>query len=540
MLLILMLTVSMALQGVGTAFADDMGIQVQPPYTPGDGSSAKISNPPYTEGNYNTEPKYDVTGGTTDGTTYSLTVGTGTVYFKFSSDRQRVEWWSTDVYVETAVVKGGNGYFTYNYTGMNALNDQNLRAPNNGGGNIPTISHICFVAGQGVPQKGSLEITKQVEWGDHESVEFDDFVVTVTGLGDIQYTTSHAFKADGEAWLLEGLALGQYQVTEADSDNWIETVETSPATVVANAKATVTVTNTYDPPVPGTGALKVTKDIDYLDRITPADGLSFQIKITGPSYTTGSVHTFTYDGESFTWTNLIPGPYTISEEDQPLWIENVPADAIVVVEGQTAEAVVHNVYDPDQPLHGSITVHKTIGTENGANQAGVEFRLFPVIISDMPTGPAPMIDTTNEAGIVVFSGLSLNQEYRLIEIVPSGYNTSIPDGVRITLTEGETTQDITINVVNTEIKEPGDPGEPGGPTTTTTTVIPNDADPPVTTLPVEPTPLAAPVIEQPVTLPEEIVPLGVPVLPKTGELPVELFYGLGGMVAALGAWLKRK
>lgn len=67
------------------------------------------------------------------------------------------------------------------------------------------------------------------------------------------------------------------------------------------------------------------------------------------------------------------------------------------------------------------------------------------------------------------------------------------------------------------------------------------ADPPNTSIPAEPTPLSAPVIiPAPVVLPEEIIPLGVPVLPKTGELPMELFYGLGGMVTALGVYLKRR
>lgn len=71
------------------------------------------------------------------------------------------------------------------------------------------------------------------------------------------------------------------------------------------------------------------------------------------------------------------------------------------------------------------------------------------------------------------------------------------------------------------------------------------ADPAGSFIPPEVVPLGAPVIisappvEQPVIM-EEVIPLGVPVLPKTAELPVELFYGLGGMLTALGAYLKRR
>ncbi len=70
----------------------------------------------------------------------------------------------------------------------------------------------------------------------------------------------------------------------------------------------------------------------------------------------------------------------------------------------------------------------------------------------------------------------------------------------------------------------------------------------ITTVVPEVTPLAAPVLPEmvpeavpaPVEIVAEVAPLGVAVLPKTGELPASLFYGLGGMLTAMGAFLKRK
>lgn len=64
----------------------------------------------------------------------------------------------------------------------------------------------------------------------------------------------------------------------------------------------------------------------------------------------------------------------------------------------------------------------------------------------------------------------------------------------------------------------------------------------------EATPLAAPVlpavvpeaVPAPVEIVAEVAPQGVAVLPKTGELPASMFYGLGGLLTAMGAFLKRK
>ncbi len=59
-------------------------------------------------------------------------------------------------------------------------------------------------------------------------------------------------------------------------------------------------------------------------------------------------------------------------------------------------------------------------------------------------------------------------------------------------------------------------------------------------------PLAAPVVDQatPVVeaeIPQDVLPLAVPAaLPKTSELPATLFYSIGGLMSALGIFIKRR
>ena len=101
----------------------------------------------------------------------------------------------------------------------------------------------------------------------------------------------------------------------------------------------LTITNTYVP-----GALQVTKSIVLVDVVGTPLIPDFSITITGPSYPTGNTKIFNKaNGLTQTWTNLIPGDYTITEASAgTLWTEKVPASAIPVVAGATAAATVTN------------------------------------------------------------------------------------------------------------------------------------------------------------------------------------------------------
>ena len=110
-------------------------------------------------------------------------------------------------------------------------------------------------------------------------------------------------------------------------------------TIAAGTTAAASVTNTYVP-----GALAVTKTIVLVDVVGTPTIPDFSITITGPSYPTGNTKVFnTANGLTQTWTNLIPGDYTIKEAvPGGNWKQTVPAGAVAVSAGTIAAATVNN------------------------------------------------------------------------------------------------------------------------------------------------------------------------------------------------------
>jgi hypothetical protein len=94
----------------------------------------------------------------------------------------------------------------------------------------------------------------------------------------------------------------------------------------------------------GRGDLTITKHVNW-GAEDPDANMTFVICITGPSYgppgdckTFGEAHGWTHS-----WANLIPGEYTISEQDPGmLWKVSIEPERINVVPGETAEAHVYN------------------------------------------------------------------------------------------------------------------------------------------------------------------------------------------------------
>lgn len=168
---------------------------------------------------------------------------------------------------------------------------------------------------------------------------------------------------------------------------------------------------------------------------------------------------------------------------------------------------------------------------NNSTNMPVPFNLLRYEIEyfygDSSMGPYTL--TQNDDGSADFSLLNNLNDANSV----SSDEVSYPDRVKVTVINAYT--------------PPTVPESPPTPEVPTTNPEPfrDRADPAGSFIPAEPVPLAAPVIiaapvaEEPVIF-EEVIPLGVPVLPKTGEVPVELFYGLGGLFTAMGAFLKRK
>lgn len=187
---------------------------------------------------------------------------------------------------------------------------------------------------------GSLRVTKEVV-GDIEGVTLPDFQITVTGPND--YTDTQVI-GSGDFYVWSGLETGTYAVSEGSLGvEW--TVEgTDEYQVEVGAMTDVTITNTYTEGVAEEllGSLTVTKLVvgNVTDVLLP----NFEITITGPNGFT-STRLFTKD-ESYTWTGLVVGEYTVSETHSLLSSEwTVSGEgAVTVTANQTTMTNITNDY----------------------------------------------------------------------------------------------------------------------------------------------------------------------------------------------------
>jgi hypothetical protein len=114
------------------------------------------------------------------------------------------------------------------------------------------------------------------------------------------------------------------------------------------------------------GSLRVTKTVEW-SGVTPVDTQTFQICISGPSYPTGNCQVTpgysTWGGTSYvlTWSELIPGDYTVTETNPGAeWTVTVPANPVTVTGGATASASVTNTRKPPAPPVGALKVTKVV------------------------------------------------------------------------------------------------------------------------------------------------------------------------------------
>ncbi len=211
---------------------------------------------------------------------------------------------------------------------------------------------------------------------------------------------------------------------------------------------------------------------------------------------------------------------------------------VVFGEDESAELRILNTLITAEPQKGSLAVSKSY-SDGSAVEVAVD--LYKVL-----EGEDVLITSQSTAALVTtFSNLDIGSTYKISEgSVPAGYSVSYPQGQTIGITGVETES---LSIRNTLITSSGGSSGGGGSSRRSSSNGNSTAD-----IAPEPVPEALPeaisvpeAVVQPVPEPapvmiEEIVPLGVAVLPKTGELPVELFYGLGSVLTALGACLKRK
>ena len=203
---------------------------------------------------------------------------------------------------------------------------------------------------------GALNVTKIVDWNGTTSNSSQLFEICIAGpsypTGDCKNITAGEAAA-GTVLSWTDLEPGSYNVTETDTGSeWSVDIKGSPARVASFETASANVTNTY-----GLGALNVTKIVDW-NGTTANATKEFEVCITGPSYPAGNC-TMIKDGETASWTDLIPGSYNVTETDAGSeWSVDIKGSPAQVISFETASANVTNTYDF---CEGEITIYKVDG-----------------------------------------------------------------------------------------------------------------------------------------------------------------------------------
>ncbi|MEI8201331.1 MAG: hypothetical protein WCG21_14835, partial [Eubacteriales bacterium] len=236
---------------------------------------------------------------------------------------------------------------------------------------------------------GALEVTKSVVLGSVVGTPvIPDFSITIKGPSYPGGDTKVFKYPDNLTKTWTNLIPGNYTITEAGAGtSWTETVPASAVTVAAGGIAKATVTNTYVP-----GALEVTKHIVLGDLIGSPAIPDFSIMITGPSYPTGDTKAFSeLLGLTQTWSNLIPGEYTITEVSAGIiWSQTVPAAAVTVTAGLTATADVTNTYLP-----GALEVTKVIELGDVVGTPAIPDFSITITGPSYPTGDTKVFNEAN-------------------------------------------------------------------------------------------------------------------------------------------------
>ncbi|MDX1990944.1 MAG: choice-of-anchor K domain-containing protein [bacterium] len=264
--------------------------------------------------------------------------------------------------------------------------------------NFATIEAVAFIESRTItvraeddaevqvqaPLLTSLVVNKQVDW--NGATPFDStFQICVSGPS-FPGGQCDPYSA-GTTITYNNLTPGDYTVTETDPGAaWA--IGGSPATVtmVGGQPQTVNVTNTLR-----RGSLTVNKQVLW-NNAAPQDDAAFTICISGPSYPTGSEagacqQVMGADGGSLTWSDLITGTYTVSEQFPGVeWTVSYEPQSVVVPAGGSASATVINSRSDDVvcegrdlliDLSGVITVHDgfAVGTITNNGDARCDYRV---------------------------------------------------------------------------------------------------------------------------------------------------------------------
>ncbi|MFN8467092.1 MAG: hypothetical protein U0X20_16170 [Caldilineaceae bacterium] len=274
-------------------------------------------------------------------------------------------------------------------------------------------------------RRGSLEVTKFVNWNGATQDLGKTFAICITGPS---YGAPNCQNVDfdGGVLLWPDLIPGDYTVTESDpGSQWSVTVTDSPVTVPDDGTtAKASVANSLK-----RGSLTVTKVANW-NGVTPDQGQTFTLCITGPSYPGGSCQDTGYLGGALSWTDLLPGTYTVGETDAgPLWTTSVSGSPVTVVSGDTgAAAAVVNT----RKL-GRLEVTKAVNWNGAPVDASQSFQ----ICIAGPTYPDGDCQSVGSSGGLLAWGNLIPGTYVVSENDPgSMWVVEVPDGAIIVPGDG--------------------------------------------------------------------------------------------------------
>lgn len=402
------------------------------------------------------------------------------------------------------------------------------------------------------PTPGSLKVNKVVK-GLGKWEKGPKFYITITGPS---YPNGNT-KEFSRWWDLEktwdNLIPGEYTITEANPGPGWNAEGLGMVTVVPGKRpTTVTVTNTFTKPDPEKGNIQVSKVVEGIPDDPDFEVPDFEITITGKSdgasYPDGNTVTLSYpDSLEYTWQNLEPGDYEITEGDLGVHWDAAfdPEGLITVVKGGTCLVTVTNTYDYKEP-EGDLEITKVVRRGN----RDIVWEFYLEIDGEPYVGEYTVGDDIRETDdgtlelkhgeTAVIKGLDVGTKYSVEEESYRGYTT------RSTNEEGTIDED---GVVVTFYNSRSGGGGGGGSSTDRDRedddddrdeeeeiIVPELPDPEAPIV-VEP-----PVVPDPVVVPEEpqvMAPVKAPAMPKTGGYPLAMA-SLGTMLLGLGVYLRRK
>lgn len=396
----------------------------------------------------------------------------------------------------------------------------------------------------------------------------DDFIRTaVLSASETEANNWRAIFNDLEIYGPGGVQY-TYHVTESGDDLALYDATISGYTDL-NVKepSTITITNTYNPLKGKLVITKVWKDAEGKRMDPEYPEVELQLIVNGePAQGTMKLNA----ENNWTWTlsNLnTEKTYSVVELDDFEEFEvSYSAENVTFSAGNLEKSIVvtnqRTVDDPKidvkkevspatlQLLNGTATFNYKVTLTNTGNRT-----LYAIGFEDEMTGPSGATMTYSPApthfseGIATFElekslapGASEVVNYSVTvnrigtydnTVTGFGYHieTRISDtaDARANATEQPTTEPPTEPPTNPPTTEP--------PTTQPPTTEPTTEETSEVVLETEETPLGEAVTEE--VIDEDVVPLG-DALPQTGQLPADLFYGIGGVVTALGVYLRKK